>query len=358
MMVLPKTFIRRIADRLACGLAIILRSSFQYFETANEWSFIADSLDTLANFDNARVFVFDGIASTVEYVLPSELSDGLEESSVSSMNGVAPELSAEACKALSKVLLRFVLGFYKNDLSLCVPAMLCLEKLYQNEVELLCREAAEKDSTAPPMDPTTAAPDKELWQNIVVAVYTVCRSTDSEVSRHGAECLRRIVLSTAIDEIPDDKWIDILFLMANKQPPLVASNSRVNTFAVLGELLSRLLPVLSHRSDNREDLEDLINSTASLAAENLRQGRRGKVSPLFEKTLQTVTYLSNHMETDDWMGETEFSSWASETLLAELEKIGAAGASIKNQAAVQPASSKAEQAPSETAAKAEESINS
>jgi hypothetical protein len=95
-----------------------------------------------------------------------------------------------------------------------------------------------------------------------------------------------------------------------------------------------VLPELSHRPDNREDLVDLINSTASLAAENLRQGRRGKVSPLFAKTLQNVTDLSNHMITDEWKGESQFSAWASETLLSELEKVGAAGASLKNQAAV------------------------
>ena len=74
---------------------------------------------------------------------------------------------------------------------------------------------------------------------------------------------------------------------------------------------------------------------AGLAEDNLRHGRRGSVSPLFEKTVQTVTYLSNHMQTDDFKGDKEFGAWASEILSAELEKVGAAGATLKNQAAVQ-----------------------
>jgi len=352
MMVLPKSFIRRIADRMACGLAIILRSSFHYFETPNEWAFMGDTLDMLAHSKSARIFVFDGIASTVEYAVPSSTSDELPLDSEGSgrgavenhMNdnraggGPAAELNAEACDTLGRILIRFVLGFYQNDLTLSVPAMLCLEKMYRHKVDLILREGAaldeDEDSDAVEVDSSSAAPDKDLWQNFAVSVYSVCRSQDPGMSEQGVKCYERVVLNTSVDQIPDEKWIAILYLIVNKQPPLAADESRAHTFSLLIKLLAHVLPELSHRPDNRDDLVDLISSTAALAADNLRQGRRGTVSPLFAKTLQTVTYLSNDMITDEWTGASEFSAWASETLLAELEKIGAAGASLKNRAAV------------------------
>jgi hypothetical protein len=153
-------------------------------------------------------------------------------------------------------------------------------------------------------------------------VYAVCRSSDPEASRHGLDCFRRIILRTQIDQIPDEKWIAILYLMVNKQPPLVAEVSRGNTFTILGHLLARVLPTLTHRENLREDLVDIITQLAALTEENLRQSRRGAASPLFEKTLQTATYLSNHMISDEWGGERRISTWASETLLSELEKVG------------------------------------
>ena len=345
MMVLPKMFIQEVSDRMACGLAIILRSSYHFFVTPNDWAFMGDTLDTLAHHNAARVFVFDGIASTVEYALPH--MDGLDEprgngikdgdsgdESTNEDEGDRPSLSREACNALSRILIRFVLGFYNNDTTLPIPAMLCLEKVYRHKTELSIQE--EKETEQANSDPSAVAPDKEFWQNVAVAFYSASRSIEPNISTHGAECFQRIIIATSVDEIPDDKWIAILYLMVNKQPPLVAVESRGNTFWIIGQLLAHVLPDLSHRAENRDDLVDIVTSVAALAQENLRQGRRGTVSPLFEKTLQTVTYLSNHMMTDDWTGEPEFSAWASETLLTELERVGAAGASLRNQAAIKP----------------------
>ena len=109
-MALPRSFIKEIADRMACGLAIILRASFHFFETANEWAFVGDTLDVLAHYKNARVFVFDGIASTVEYAIPAadaKLNESVEND--------RPLLSKLACAAIARILIRFVLGFYQND---------------------------------------------------------------------------------------------------------------------------------------------------------------------------------------------------------------------------------------------------
>ena len=384
MMSLPRKFIAQISDRMACGLAIILRASFHYFETPNEWTFMGDTLDMLANYSAARGFVFDGIASTVEYALPSppeEVSDDhltsesastltfeqtVKSEEVAAMAETGsqtpdeedgeqpPPLSKDACLALTRILIRFVLGFYQNDLSLSLPAMLCLEKVYRHLVVLKVApdsiEAAggvngKKDNTEATENGGAAArdqdplgitrgkvPDKELWQNVVVSVYSVCRSIDEEHSNCGMECYSRIMKETAVDEIPDDKWLAILYLMVNKQPPLTADVSRANTFTVLGIVLMKVLPPLSHRSENWEDLTDLIQQIASVAEENLREGRRGSVSPLFQKTVESVTACANAKMSNDFEGDKEFSNWASETLLAELEKFGALGGIISNNA--------------------------
>lgn len=360
---IPAQFTKYVADRMACGLAIILRASYHCFQTPNEWTFVGDSLDLLAQFGLARVFVFDGIASTAEYALPQYGASGEVEASPDEHedDDERATLSKEACAALSRILIRFALGFYRGDVTLAVPATVCLEKLYRHKNALLIKADAAKNSEPVPKNIRALVPDKEFWQNVAVAVYAVCRSPNPETSKHGYECCQRILLRTPPGQIADEKWIAILFLMVNKQPPTAADFSRANTFVLIGNLLMRTLPQLSKTDSNIQDLRDLIHQVAALAEDNLRHGRRGTVSPLFEKTLQTVTYLSNHLQTDDWKGNKEFGSWASEVLLAELEKVGAAGATLKNQAAVQkpepaPAPPRATSAPtkqSEGAAKTE-----
>ena len=359
-MSLPRKFIAQISDRMACGLAIILRASFHFFETPNEWTFMGDTLDMLANYQAARGFVFDGIASTVEYALPSPPDDvssehlttesastltfehkEQEEGNDSDPAEQPPPLSKDACVALTRILIRFVLGFYQNDLSLSLPAMLCLEKVYRHLVLLLIPpetgktevEGEEDGKDGGEVSANGKVPDKELWQNVIVSVYSVCRSQDEESSRCGMECYSRLMRETAVDEISDDKWLAILYLMVNKQPPLAADVSRANTFAVLGQVLMMVLPPLSHRSENWEDLTDLIQQIAAVSEENLREGRKGSVSPLFQKTVEVVTDCANKMMSEDFDGDKEFSSWASETLLAELEKFGALGGSLMNVAA-------------------------
>jgi len=334
---IPAQFTKYVADRMACGLAIILRASYSCFQTHNEWAFVGDSLDMLAQFGLARVFVFDGIASTVEYALPQYGASGEVERSPDEHedDDERATLSKEACAALSRILIRFALGFYRGDVTLAVPATVCLEKLYRHKNALLIKADAAKNNEPVPKNIRALVPDKEFWQNVAVAVYAVCRSPNPETSKHGYECCQRILLRTPPGQIADDKWIAILFLMVNKQPPTAADFSRANTFVLIGNLLMRTLPQLSKNASNIQDIKDLINQVAGLAEDNLRHGRRGTVSPLFEKTLQTVTYLSNHLQTDDWKGDKEFGVWASEILLAELEKVGAAGAALKNQAAVQ-----------------------
>jgi hypothetical protein len=284
---------------MACGLAIIIRASYHFFET--EWQFLGDTLDALANYTSSRVFVFDGIASTVEYALA-----GMDGQSERAEGEDPPQLSKEACAALSRILTRFVLGFYQGDISLSVPAMLCLEKVYRRKVDILRSEGS-----------TSSVPDKDFWQNVAVAVYSVCRSPVQDISTDGIACYRRLILQTEVDQISPDKWVAILYLMVNKQPPILADASRCNTFSVAGQLLIHVLPVISHNDELREDLEELISQYAALAEENL--ARRGN---LFEKTIQTLTYVCDRMMSDEWKGEKQFSAWANDVITKEMERVG------------------------------------
>jgi hypothetical protein len=175
-----------------------------------------------------------------------------------------------------------------------------------------------------------AIPDKDLWQNVAVAFYSVCRSTDPIISREGSDCFQRFVMSTEVESLPDDKWIAILFLIVAKQPPVAAHETRINTCSILCKVLLMTVGHLSKDKDNWEDLTDVITQMADVLRENLQEGRNGMVRPLFESTLQAVTFLSNHMVSSEFGGSDEYGQWASETLLTELEKFGAAGGVKRN----------------------------
>jgi hypothetical protein len=317
---------------MACGLAIILRSSFYFFKTPEEWKFIGDTFDVLANFEGARGLVFDGIASTVEFAVPQTTNGDLDEYEATLRE--KHTISIPGCSTLQRNLFKYIYGSYENDFSLAVPAMLCLEKTYKHMVQLILI-LQKKDKTRDPDAPFSSVPDKELWNRAAVAFYSVCRSNDPDASKHGWECFQRHVLTTEVSQIPDEKWILILNLMIDKQPDLTAEVARVNTFSVLGQVIIRVMPSLTHRKENWKVLTEITNKVAALAEENLRYGRQGSVKPMFEYTLQTVTYLSNQMLTDEFGGEKRYSKWASDTLLKVLESVGAGGGSDANKALTQ-----------------------
>ena len=320
LLTLPPNFMRYVSDRMSCGMAIFLSQKFPMFESDDEWVFVSDMLDRLAHFGAGRGFVFDGIANAVE----SQLAP-------SSQKGDAKvELSFEGSTVLSRLLIRFIFGRFENDMSLVVPAMMCLENLYRHMV-ILKRSSNSDDSEEGSIDENIDdVPDKELWQNVAVAFYSVCRSEHRDVSRQGSDCFQRFVMSTDVKSLPEDKWISILFLIVDKQPPVTAHETRVNTFAILCKVLLMTVGFLSKRKSNWDDLNDIIAQTGDVAGENLQEGRKGTVSPLFESTLQAVTFLSNHMVSSEFEGNGEYGQWASDTLLTELEKFGALGGSVQN----------------------------
>lgn len=317
LMGLPASFTRFVADRIACGMAIFLSLKFHMLESTTEWTFINEMMDKLSFFGPARGFIFDGIANTVESQLAPP-QEGVEKHM----------LSLEGSVALSKLLLKFVFGTYQKDMSLCIPAMLCLENLYRHTV-MLQRNETVGDSDL------IDVPDQELWQNVAVAYYSVCRSPDAATSRQGTDCFQRFIASTKRDSLPDDTWLTMLHLIVMKQPPVRSQEARVNCSTILGKVLLMTIAHLSDNKDNWEDLTDIVNQMAVLTGENLREGRRGSVSPLFESTLQSITFLSNHMVSGDFTGDKEYGSWVSDTLLSELEKVGAGGGAAKNVQATQ-----------------------
>lgn len=316
LLTLPPNFTRYVSDRMACGMAIFLSQKFPLFESDDEWVFVGEMLDRLAHFGPGRGFVFDGIANAVESQMAPSSQKG--DSKV--------ELSFDGSMVLSRLLIRFIFGRYEQDMSLVVPAMMCLENLYRHMV-ILKRSDSDDSSEDSIGENIDDVPDKELWQNVAVAFYSVCRSEDYNVSRQGSDCFQRFVMSTDVESLPEEKWISILFLIVDKQPPVEAYETRVNTFAILCKILLMTVGVLSNRKSNWDDLNDIISQTADVAGENLQQGRRG---PLFESTLQAVTFLSNHMVSSEFDGDKEYGQWACDTLLTELEKVGALGGTKRN----------------------------
>ena len=355
-MTLPRSFLQVISNRMSCGLAIILRASYPYFEDQQEWSFMNDMLDALAHYETSRLFVFDGIASTVEYAMPNFNTNlNIPSSSCVSHEDQVhkfppPPLSIEACNVLSRILIRFVLNYYHGDQSLMVPAMLCLEKVYRRKVELLLTHQHQhmhvaisdgltailphpiRTSSNTSLDIVSNAPDPELWQNVAVAIYSVCRSPDPDASTVATKCFRRLVVRTDIGQIEHGVWVTMLFLMVHKQPTVMSEVSRANTFSVLGQLLLRIVPPLSHLVEYREDMEEFILQFAALAEENIQSSQSSchhreyndrdnvvTTSTMFDKTVQTLTYICNQILSDGWNGDREFSVWMNDALLNPLE---------------------------------------
>jgi len=326
LMSLPPSFTRYVSDRIACGMAIFLSQKFHLLESSNEWSFITDMLNSLAYYGPARGFVFDGIANTVE----SQMADGVPQAEEGDEDDPRV-LGDDGSEMLNKLLLKFVFGTYQNDMSLSIPAMMCLENLYRHTVHLSYKISGRTEELKKAK--TFTVPDQESWQNNAVAFYSVCRNLDANASRQGTDCFQRFIASTEMSSISDEKWLLLLVLIVNKQPAITAEETRVNCCTILCKILLMTIAHLTSKKGNHEDLTDVVNQMALLVGENLREGRRGSVSPLFESTLQSVTFLCNHLVSNEYTGDKEYGSWVSDTLLSELEKFGAAGAAQRNLAA-------------------------
>jgi len=331
------SFIGKIADRMACGLAIILRSMFYLFKSPEEWKFFGDSFDVLAQYSVGRTLVFDGIASTIEFAVPEFPKGDNDDIGLEEYEDILEEkktLSLAGCGALQRVLFKYIYGAYKKDITFCLPAMVCLERTYRHMTKLILLRQNQKD---PDADLETV-PDKDLWYRVAVAMFSVCASPGEKASLEGLATSRRhLVTSIFMEEIPDDKWLALLKTMISKQPPIEEVTARNNSFSLLGQMMIRLFPIMTKREKNYQVLTQITKDIILLADENMKAGKEGgkEKRKLFVVTVKIVTEVVNQLSSPTFGGDKRYCVWASETFVKVLEKWGAVGGLEKNKALTQ-----------------------
>jgi len=339
---LPLSFIQRVADRLACGMAIILRGSYTRLQTLEEWTLLGKLLDMAAQFYPGSAIVFEGIASTIESAFPPRspspppLSTNNDESPT-----VITTLAPEAVAIFITILTKFVSGTYQGDVSGSIPAMTTLEKIFQHLST--DTQSVASATLLPYLVPnltflentnTPIVSFEDLWKLASNAYYTQCLSTDADTARQAHETLQRHLFTAYDDHAPntiisDDSWLFLLEKILSQPPPLSMEVERMNTCDLLGKLFLLLIPNLAQRKQNWDALTSIVHRAADCMGENLGLGRRGN-GILFESTVQLVTNLSNVLTLAEFDGGgVGFSKWVGETLLVELERVGAAGGSAR-----------------------------
>jgi hypothetical protein len=125
--------------------------------------------------------------------------------------------------------------------------------------------------------------------------------------------------------ISDDQWLTLMEMACKTPPDISMQAARIDSLNLIGRLFMTLMPKLSNQKENWAQLEDYTLAMSKSVGENLRSGRS---TPLFEITVHYVTNLCNVMNmsgfNDDGKG-INFCSWVGDTLLTELEKVGASG---------------------------------
>jgi len=130
-----------------------------------------------------------------------------------------------------------------------------------------------------------------------------------------------------VESIPVGKWLNFLDMVASNSPSISVQAARISSLGLIGRLFLTLMPELSNEKENWSQLEDFTIASASVVNENLRAGR---ATALFETTVETITNVVNVLQIAKKMsiatieGES-FCAWVSETLLYELEQVGACG---------------------------------
>eukprot|EP00536_Pseudo-nitzschia_multiseries_P014914 jgi/Psemu1/262522/estExt_Genewise1Plus.C_7870014 len=314
----PKPFLGHIADRTACGLAIIWRSYFSLFESQNDLQLIGDLFCALTTFELGRGLIFDGIASTIELTLPdSSISNILiYEETIKEKE----TLSIPASATLQRVLFTYIHGEFREDLSITVPAVVCVEKLYNHVVQLVLIDK-KNDPMFDPEIELPCVPDLELWHGVSVAFYTACINNNEEISKKGLEACQRHVLVPDLSEIPDVKWTALINTMINKQPPLSSHMPRVNALSIIAQLMVQIFPSLTSRESNFEVLTKSTKNVAMVANENMENRRSPDM--LFDLTVTIVTHLAVQLASAKFGGDKRYCKWASDLFVRVLEKNGA-----------------------------------
>ncbi|KAL7540223.1 hypothetical protein ACHAXR_009956 [Thalassiosira sp. AJA248-18] len=327
---LPSSYTRAISDRIGCGAAIILRGCFYLFDDSSDgWSTIKCLLDLAAQDKSGRGFVFDGIASvidSIDYAIPST-EDGVEGHIGDESNNEV-QLSQCGVEVMASLLLKFMNGSYEEDLSFKVPSMMYIKKVYSFSQHFSDGALADSNSAS-----SSAHLQDNEFETMVTAIYNdACLSQDGVLAKKGFESLQGIVLSTKVDALPVAKWFTFLQLVATNPPDITSQEARISSLSLIGRLFLTLMPELSNQKENWSELEDWTICVASIVSENLQAGR---ATPLFETTVQTVTNVVNVVSLSGFnQGDgVNFCAWVGETLLYELEKIGASGGATSMMAA-------------------------
>ena len=267
---------------------------------------------------SSRCFVFDGIASvidSIDYALPSGLDD--------SDDNINEELQLSRCgvKVLASLLLNFLNGSYEGDMSFKVSSMVYIKKVYSFSQHFSDKSTQSGDNLLN----NEAHLQENEFETLVTAIYNdACLSQDGNTGKKGFESLQGVILSTQVDSLPVSKWLAFLKLVATNPPSVDVEEARISSLALIGRLFLTLMPELSNEKASWSELEEFTICVSSIVSDNLQAGR---ASSLFETTVETVTNVVNVMPMvgfNDNEGA-NFCSWVSETLLFELEKVGASG---------------------------------
>jgi hypothetical protein len=315
-------FVSYIADRMACGLAIILRNSFYLMRTADEWKFVGATLSVLADYELGTGLVFDGIASTVEYAVPDLDTEDLEEYEDALKE--QPTLSLIASNTLMTVLFAYMRDNYDDDFTLAVPAMVCAEKIYKHMVQLILIKQTHDDPEAD----LDSVPDKELWNRLTVGFYGVCSIPDTESSKKGLENCQKHIMGIFMEEVPDEKWIEVLKYMTSNQPSVKKGEvARLNTLSLLAQMMIRLFPIMTKKEANWEVLTEITKEVIIIADENMQKGSKA----LYDNTVKIVSNVAKQLVSPNFGGEKRYCKWASDTFIKALDKNGALKALKKKQ---------------------------
>ena len=278
---LPSSFVAEIADRLGCGMAIILRSSFYHIpNTHKSWSLMYDLLRMTASCSQqGRGFVFDGISSTIEFACSSNENY---------------KIPSEGCAALITLLCNFISGTYDDVETApfsassphCEHAMVCLESAFRHLYAEL---------------PTSN--HEILWKQIVLSLYNCCyssaqlASSPQLITRQGYQILHQFLFTTIpTNHVSDGAWLEILKTLSSslKEIQPTSANiifSNMKTLDLISRMLLLLLPQLSQQKQNIDILQStIIQNIIIIIKNNIRQKHD---EMLREGTIHSVRNMSN-----------------------------------------------------------------
>jgi len=267
--------------------------------------------------------IFDGIASTIEFTLPSSSINNILEYEEKVRE--KPTLTIPSCATLQRILFMFIYGEYERDYTLAAPAMRCVEKLYKHVVQLMLIEQ-KNDPIYGKDQELSSVPDVDLWYSISNTFYTVCTNPDEKLSKQGLEACQRHTFVPDMTEIPDSKWTALINTMISKRPPLISVMPRINALSIIAQLMVKLFPSMTTRESNYKVLTDLTKKVVNIADENM--ANRPSPDMLFDLTVTIVTHLSVQLGSPKFGGDRRYCKWASDTFSKVLEKNGASKANM------------------------------